>query len=261
VGPLQRRAHRQRRRRHLNAGRHPLRPGTDCRHARRPARCDPGGRADRHRGQHPRQRRPLLRQRPGRRRRELGLGRVRRRAGGANPLAVRRLPAGRPRHGRHRRVLLDIFGAFRFDGIELVAPTRTFTGQLDLRVGDRPVRLTEVGPAHTAGDAIVHVPDASVVFTGDIVFCGSHPIVRAGPVTNWIAACDRSSGLMPVSKRVSATKTSAPTWPWTRSPSSPSWPNPAGQTDPSANRDPPPPSEPPATPEVPISVPQRQTTG
>ncbi|HET6836220.1 MAG TPA: MBL fold metallo-hydrolase [Acidimicrobiales bacterium] len=80
--------------------------------------------------------------------------------------------------------LLDIFGAFHFEGIELVAPTRTFTGQLDLRAGDRPVRLIEVGPAHTAGDVIVHVPDAGVVFTGDIVFHGGHPIVWAGPVTN-----------------------------------------------------------------------------
>jgi glyoxylase-like metal-dependent hydrolase (beta-lactamase superfamily II) len=87
--------------------------------------------------------------------------------------------------------LLDIFGSFHFDGIELAVPTRTFTGELDLQVGDRPVRLIEVGPAHTAGDVVVLVPDASVVFTGDILFHGSHPIVWAGPVTNWIAACER----------------------------------------------------------------------
>jgi cyclase len=30
-----------------------------------------------------------------------------------------------------------------------------------------------------------------VVFTGDIVFHGGHPVVWSGPVTNWIAACDR----------------------------------------------------------------------
>jgi cyclase len=38
------------------------------------------------------------------------------------------------------------------------SPPRTFTGQLDLRVGDRPVQLIEIGPAHTAADVIVHVP-------------------------------------------------------------------------------------------------------
>src|SRR6516165_3228632 len=84
-----------------------------------------------------------------------------------------------------------IFGPFSFDGVELVPPTRTFDGELELRVGDRRVRLLEVGPAHTAGDVVVHLPDDDVVFTGDILFHGGHPIVWAGPVRNWIAACDR----------------------------------------------------------------------
>jgi cyclase len=70
-------------------------------------------------------------------------------------------------------------------------PTSTFDGRLDLRVGDRDVRLLEVGPAHTTGDAIVHVPDAGVVFTGDILFIGGTPIMWRGPVANWLAACDR----------------------------------------------------------------------
>jgi cyclase len=84
-----------------------------------------------------------------------------------------------------------IFGAFSFEGIELVPPNRTFAGELELRVGDRRVRLLEVGPAHTAGDVVVHLPDDGVVFTGDILFHGGHPVVWAGPVRNWIAACDR----------------------------------------------------------------------
>jgi glyoxylase-like metal-dependent hydrolase (beta-lactamase superfamily II) len=53
------------------------------------------------------------------------------------------------------------------------------------------VHLIEVGPAHTDGDAIVHVPDAGVVFTGDILFIEGTPIVWAGPFANWLAACDR----------------------------------------------------------------------
>jgi cyclase len=84
-----------------------------------------------------------------------------------------------------------IFGPFRFDDIELRVPTTTFEGALDLRVGDRTVHLIEVGPAHTDGDAIVHVPDAGVVFTGDILFIEGTPIVWAGPFANWLAACDR----------------------------------------------------------------------
>jgi glyoxylase-like metal-dependent hydrolase (beta-lactamase superfamily II) len=84
-----------------------------------------------------------------------------------------------------------IFGPFRFEGIELRPPTDTFEGELELRVGDRAVRFVEVGPAHTDGDAIVHVPDADVVFTGDILFIQGTPIVWAGPFENWLRACDR----------------------------------------------------------------------
>jgi len=84
----------------------------------------------------------------------------------------------------------SFFGEFKFDGIELVPPTTTFEGRLDLDVGGRRVELIEVGPAHTAGDTIVYVPDARTVYTGDILFIGGTPIVWAGPLSNWVAACD-----------------------------------------------------------------------
>jgi glyoxylase-like metal-dependent hydrolase (beta-lactamase superfamily II) len=37
----------------------------------------------------------------------------------------------------------------------------------------------------------VHLPDASTVFTGDILFVMGTPIIWDGPVANWVAACDR----------------------------------------------------------------------
>jgi cyclase len=87
--------------------------------------------------------------------------------------------------------LQRIFRPFTFDGIEVVPPTRTFDGELELTVGGKVVRLIEVGPAHTRGDVVAHVPGDGVLFTGDILFHGGHPIVWAGPVSNWIAACHR----------------------------------------------------------------------
>lgn len=87
------------------------------------------------------------------------------------------------------------FGDFQFDGIELVPPTRTFSGRLDLDVGGRHVELIEVGPAHTKGDTIAYVPDVKTVYTGDILFIGGAPIVWAGPLENWIAACDLIASL------------------------------------------------------------------
>jgi glyoxylase-like metal-dependent hydrolase (beta-lactamase superfamily II) len=82
------------------------------------------------------------------------------------------------------------FGRFSFADIELREPETTFEGRLDLRVGDREVQLIELGPAHTAGDAIAFVPDAGVVFTGDLLFVEGTPIVWAGPFSNWVAACE-----------------------------------------------------------------------
>jgi cyclase len=90
-----------------------------------------------------------------------------------------------------------IFSPFSFDDVPLALPTRTFERQLDLQIGARRVSLLEVGPAHTDGDAIVWLPDEGIVFTGDILFHGGHPIVWSGPVANWIAACDRVLALRP----------------------------------------------------------------
>lgn len=85
----------------------------------------------------------------------------------------------------------QIFGDFSFDGIDAPAPSRTFDGALTLSVGDKPVELIEVGPAHTTGDAMVYSPRDRVLFAGDILFIDAHPIIWEGPVSNWIAACER----------------------------------------------------------------------
>ena len=102
-----------------------------------------------------------------------------------------------PTMGKAGAYLQRIFGSFTFDGIEVPTPTTTFDGELDVRVGDRAVRLLELGPAHTRGDVIVHLPDSGVLFTGDLVFHGGHPIIWAGPVQHWIDACDRMLSFEP----------------------------------------------------------------
>ena len=83
-----------------------------------------------------------------------------------------------------------IFAPFDFDGIISTGPTLTFTGEHQIDVGGREVRLVQVGPAHTPGDTLVHVPDAKILYAGDILFVGGTPIVWAGPPQRWIDACD-----------------------------------------------------------------------
>jgi cyclase len=84
---------------------------------------------------------------------------------------------------------LHCFGRFNFHGITFTPPNRTFQGELSLQVGDKPIELIEVGPAHTRGDVLVLSPQDKTVFTGDILFIEGTPIMWQGPVGNWIDAC------------------------------------------------------------------------
>lgn len=93
--------------------------------------------------------------------------------------------------GRVSRYTKDMLGPFAFDGLAVRRPDETFDGERELPVGGRSVTAIEMGPAHTAGDVVVAVPHAGVVFCGDILFAGVTPVVWHGPIGNWIAALDR----------------------------------------------------------------------
>ena len=60
----------------------------------------------------------------------------------------------------------------------LTWPTITFPDQMSVWLGKREVRIMHIGRGHTAGDVIAYVPDANVVFSGDLVeyhsacYCG-----------------------------------------------------------------------------------------
>jgi glyoxylase-like metal-dependent hydrolase (beta-lactamase superfamily II) len=60
----------------------------------------------------------------------------------------------------------------------LTWPTLTFDGEISIWLGKREVRISHPGRGHTAGDTIAWVPDADVMFSGDLVeyrsacYCG-----------------------------------------------------------------------------------------
>lgn len=94
--------------------------------------------------------------------------------------------------------LRHTFGRFTFEGIEVPPITTTFDDELALDVDGRRVELRTVGPAHTGGDVIAWLPAERVLFAGDILFIGGTPIMWAGPIANWIAACELIEELDPV---------------------------------------------------------------
>lgn len=79
---------------------------------------------------------------------------------------------------------------FHFGGVRRRHPDRVVADVETLDVGGRSVHVRSVGPAHTASDSIVHVPDAGVVFAADILFIGVAPVMWHGPAANWLAALD-----------------------------------------------------------------------
>lgn len=109
------------------------------------------------------------------------------------PAALAQLKAGGAAGalGEAGSFFAEIFAPFDFTKARGRAPTRTFERRLDLHIGDKAVELHMLGPAHTAGDVLVWVPADRTVFTGDLLFIGGTPIMWAGPVGNWLAACDR----------------------------------------------------------------------
>ena len=102
-----------------------------------------------------------------------------------------------PAMGVMGEFFLHCFDQFQFAGINRPDPDTTFTGELSRTIGDTTVDLIEVGPAHTGGDVLVHVPGRSTVYTGDILFVEGHPILWAGSIPDLLAALDRIEAMQP----------------------------------------------------------------
>ena len=94
------------------------------------------------------------------------------------------------------RALREGLEPFDFTGIELTPPTTFVPDEgMKLEVDGVALELIYVGPAHTAGDVIVHLPEEGVVFSGDVIFRLCAPIGWEGTFARWIAALERIAAL------------------------------------------------------------------
>ncbi len=84
-----------------------------------------------------------------------------------------------------------------FTGVEPVPPTTLVDDRLVLDLDGVRAELIHVGPAHTAGDVIVHLPAERVVFAGDVLFRRCTPIGWDGTYDGWLAALDTIVALDP----------------------------------------------------------------
>jgi glyoxylase-like metal-dependent hydrolase (beta-lactamase superfamily II) len=80
------------------------------------------------------------------------------------------------------------------DNTRLVAADRWIDGSTTLQLGGLDFLLQPVGPAHTAEDLVVWVPQLRLLFAGDVVFRGRIPFVGQADSGHWIAALDTLLG-------------------------------------------------------------------
>jgi glyoxylase-like metal-dependent hydrolase (beta-lactamase superfamily II) len=73
----------------------------------------------------------------------------------------------------------------------LTWPSVTFPDQMSVWLGRREVRIMHIGRGHTAGDVVAFVPDANVVFSGDLVEYHSACYCGDAHFTDWPATLDR----------------------------------------------------------------------
>lgn len=93
--------------------------------------------------------------------------------------------------------LLDDIGEFNFSDVDITLPNLLFDDRLELDLDGAPCHLIYVGPAHTAGDIIIHLPEHRVVFVGDIIFRNCTPVSWEGTYAQWLKALDLVLSLEP----------------------------------------------------------------
>jgi glyoxylase-like metal-dependent hydrolase (beta-lactamase superfamily II) len=95
--------------------------------------------------------------------------------------------------------------AAALDGTEIVAADRTWQGdETEIDLGGRSAVLKTWGPAHTRGDQVVWLPDARILFTGDLAEERIFPIFPWFPpddtdidATGWLTALDTMVAMAP----------------------------------------------------------------
>jgi len=86
--------------------------------------------------------------------------------------------------------------------VKLTNPTKTFkSGAMTLDLGKRKVILATL-PGHTGGDVFAYVPDADVVFSGDLGWSKTLPNLVDATVNDWIPTLDQILKQYPTAKYV-----------------------------------------------------------
>ena len=105
---------------------------------------------------------------------------------------------------------LEMFRGFggsiaeRLENVEIPTPDEVYGDARDLDLGGRIVELRATGRGHTKGDQVIQVPDAGVLFTGDLAETGQFAIFPWFPPydvdvsgVGWLSVMDRLTTTAP----------------------------------------------------------------
>jgi glyoxylase-like metal-dependent hydrolase (beta-lactamase superfamily II) len=108
-------------------------------------------------------------------------------------LAHERCPAAlvaRSEDWRARLVAEDPDHAEEFQEVVVVPPDHLFADMTSIDLGGRVVQLRYLGRGHTDSDIVVRVPDAGVLFAGDLLENGAPPYFDDGFPLDWPATIE-----------------------------------------------------------------------
>jgi glyoxylase-like metal-dependent hydrolase (beta-lactamase superfamily II) len=88
----------------------------------------------------------------------------------------------------------------------LTWPTLTFEGEMSIFLGKREIRLMQLGAGHTSGDIVAWVPDAEVMFSGDLIEYHSACYCGDAHLREWPATLNEIRAFNPKARR-------KPRWP------------------------------------------------
>jgi len=92
--------------------------------------------------------------------------------------------------GIKRTIETRPFLAEDLKGAKVVVPEVTYRDRMSLYFGKRTIELIYLGKAHTLGDTTIYVPDAKVLFAGDLLFNHIIPPIM-GDSAGWISAIEQ----------------------------------------------------------------------
>ena len=121
--------------------------------------------------------------------------------------------AGKPLTDPDKKFLTEYassidFAVPEYKQYKTVLPSAVFDDAMTIHLGKREVQVLFLGRGNTAGDAVIFVPDAKVVMTGDLLVAPT-PYSYGSFLTEWVRTLDKVKAL---ATAPSSATTSTSTW-------------------------------------------------